>query len=246
MEKNKELNESERKILQTLLLAPDYKLRWNELLEKTKLSKRTLSKSLQRLQECGYVHRFLDPKSTEYPPPVYYQLAEERKDVIAPLLFSIYSFYYAMGLLENIMKAPTLTPISSLTEPLKIMARRLFARSFFAFIKYLETGNPNWYAYVKDDLSINPLMLFQIGFALLPNVDIKAKADEKEMNGLSIIELKYTEISIPQKNAKKYIEGLKWIVKKAFPKEFDELEKIFQASIKFDLQENSQKVSKDS
>lgn len=57
------------------------RIRYSELQEKTGLSTATLTKHLKKLKN-GIVERKVDSESSEYPPPVYYQL---RKNVFPKL-----------------------------------------------------------------------------------------------------------------------------------------------------------------
>lgn len=62
---------SEAKILSELMEAPQQGLRWKELLERTKISSRTLKKRLKELENKGTVERRPDHDSGEYPTPIY-------------------------------------------------------------------------------------------------------------------------------------------------------------------------------
>lgn len=97
------MRESEKTILQTLMSAPNQQLRWSDLLQKTELSKRTLSLSLKDLQRKGSVKRFVDSHAKEYPPPVYYKLAIEalHMEHAQRSLFSVLSMYLFNEILEG-------------------------------------------------------------------------------------------------------------------------------------------------
>ncbi|MCW4019965.1 MAG: winged helix-turn-helix transcriptional regulator, partial [Candidatus Bathyarchaeota archaeon] len=98
------MRESEKTILQTLMSASNQQLRWSDLLQKTELSKRTLSLSLKDLQRKGLVKRFVDSHAKEYPPPVYYKLAIEalHMEHTQRGLFSILSMHLFNDILEGV------------------------------------------------------------------------------------------------------------------------------------------------
>jgi len=87
MPKNKEsevtLSEVENSILDKLMKAPRFQLRWTELMNKTGFSSRTLSRRLKNLENKKRVKRLLDTETRKYPPPVYYQLIGEDERRIA-------------------------------------------------------------------------------------------------------------------------------------------------------------------
>ena len=61
----------------TLSRAKGRKLRWSHLLEKTKLSRRTLSLRLKELEKENVIERVVDATSKAYPPPVFYILKQD-------------------------------------------------------------------------------------------------------------------------------------------------------------------------
>ena len=56
------------------------KARFTELVERTGLSRSTISRNLKALEEMGYVRRIVDSESKDYPPPVWYLLTEKGHD----------------------------------------------------------------------------------------------------------------------------------------------------------------------
>jgi DNA-binding HxlR family transcriptional regulator len=72
------------KILKALLKKSPQK--WSELLQVTKLSSRTLSRSLKELEKQGSVLRQVKVENG-YPPPVYYGLLIKNIEDIEPLIF---------------------------------------------------------------------------------------------------------------------------------------------------------------
>jgi len=77
MKTETEPKKSEKRIIEALTFAENQKLRWNDLVAKTKLSKRALSQSLKSLQKQQQIRRIVGAQTEEYPPPVYYQLVNE-------------------------------------------------------------------------------------------------------------------------------------------------------------------------
>lgn len=71
---------NEQKILTALMSQKDRKLRWNELKAQTGLSKRTLALILQDLtsNKRKILKRIVDVDSSAYPPPVFYELIDEK------------------------------------------------------------------------------------------------------------------------------------------------------------------------
>jgi DNA-binding HxlR family transcriptional regulator len=73
--------ESEDRIIKALMRAnlldkDKRELSWTELLEQTKLSRRSLSIRLRSMEKSGLVRRRVDTSSGEYPPHVYYRLVQ--------------------------------------------------------------------------------------------------------------------------------------------------------------------------
>lgn len=66
-------------ILKTLAKAGKHTLRYEELVEQTKLSKTTISDQLKKLLEEGIVERIQTTES--YPPPVYYKSLESEEEL---------------------------------------------------------------------------------------------------------------------------------------------------------------------
>lgn len=77
--------ETEAKIMKVLVIKSP--VRWNELLEYTELSSRTLKKALDRMQDNGIVNRKMS-SGREYPPPVYYRLTQKGKRQVVAQLFA--------------------------------------------------------------------------------------------------------------------------------------------------------------
>ena len=69
-----QLKDSELAIL--WLLKKDGKLRWEDLVKKSGYSRRWVHKNIRGLVETGFVEREQDRNSNQYPPPVYYSLAD--------------------------------------------------------------------------------------------------------------------------------------------------------------------------
>lgn len=81
-----ELKKSEQRIIEALTFTENQKLRWGDLVKKTGLSKRALSQSLSTLVKQQRIRRLVDSETDEYPPPVYYQLVNERERRFAEMV----------------------------------------------------------------------------------------------------------------------------------------------------------------
>ena len=53
------------------------KLRWSELKKQLTVCQRTLSTRLHELQKEGIITRTVDISTSEYPPPVFYEISQE-------------------------------------------------------------------------------------------------------------------------------------------------------------------------
>lgn len=74
----KEEKEKSKATIILALSSAGGRLRWSDLLEKTGLSKRTLSLRLKDLEEKeGLIRRVVDTETKKYPPPVYYELTKQ-------------------------------------------------------------------------------------------------------------------------------------------------------------------------
>jgi DNA-binding HxlR family transcriptional regulator len=171
------------------ILALESPLRWSDLLEKTKLSSRTLKKTLDRLVNELSVYR--EQKNDQgYPPPVFYGLTLIGEEDAQP-------FHYGHRLGEYIFGAPIRTPLDVQSadfiekftvkgqngdirtlerrwktpytgmENVKIiesMGRRVGIAYLYSILQSYDKNNFAWYHYALENLfnaAYFPLMFFR-------------------------------------------------------------------------------------
>jgi DNA-binding HxlR family transcriptional regulator len=239
---NKQSAASESRVLKALLQKSPQT--WSELLEVTKLSSRTLRKALLRLERQGKVFRRVDT-GEKYPPPVLYGLTDVGRQSLAPLVFASEARQWWLGFqlqweraeffkyttADSLgMKIPAKGIFENLDAGarLQAMARRFFAAKLFMLIKALETNDSAWSEMVPEDL-FDPYLLLQLGVPLEPlrrteegKVVAEAAAKVKTHSPL-IFEETWKKLKLPD-SALAY---LKAVFKAAFPKEFEELQKLY-------------------
>ena len=131
---------SERKILSELMEAPQRGLRWKELLERTKISSRTLKKRLEDLENKGIVERRADADSREYPTPIYYVLrtmpSKRRRRLHTEKTLLSHSISQFQAAAENLSMNDS--------EFLITMARQISTSLLYAFLFSIrETSEPS-------------------------------------------------------------------------------------------------------
>ncbi|MEM3873858.1 MAG: winged helix-turn-helix transcriptional regulator [Candidatus Bathyarchaeia archaeon] len=230
---------SEKKVLQALMSKSP--MSWSELLAATQVSSRTLSKALNRLESKGLVYRKIEP-TDKYPPPVLYGLTPQSVEVLEPILFGGLSFWWALGFnVEKSFYAETEEGFISgfYSENIRFLEAllRILARVFYGFIKYLETGNRDWYELTKYPLELNPIFLEYFGISTRWKMKIK----EKPLRGVTIYEITAWEY----KFSKSEFEELKKKCQKMFKKEWRKLEEI-HANVLRNLELLKQKLEKQS
>ena len=238
---NKLATASENKVLKALMQKTPQT--WSELKEATKISSRTLRKALLRLENQGKVFRQI-ATGKKYPPPVLYGLTEVGKKSLAPLIFSAKTWNYILGweykwkkaeLNMNQLKIPLKNVCAralSVEERLQIMAKRFFAVKLFGLLKTLETGDNSWFELVSEGLPVTPNLLVQL------NIPLKALDQTKEGEVIARAEVKILEQEplIFKEDWRCYLDNeavtrLKNVLSHAFPKEYEELQKLYNECI---------------
>jgi DNA-binding PadR family transcriptional regulator len=206
MTQNKQMLYSEIKVLKALKEKTPQT--WSELLTQTKLSSRTLQKTLKRLENAGKIHRKVEDIG-KYPPPVFYGLTKEGQaythECLEPFLYMQYAFECLMGLPPSLEYIYFTEKEEQRTEKIKkkyadmppkkryeILAKKFFAVKMFSLINFLETENELW----VDE-----------GAFLLPTI-------------LSLAE------SEGEADLKKKAEQLRASLAEAFPREYEKLQRI--------------------
>ena len=226
---------SEKKILSALLKKSP--LTWTQLLQATKLSSRTLHKALIRLENQGKVFRKIEV-SDKYPPPVLYGLAD--RDAALPILFESYATNYILGLSpqwqqaeireeekEVKIKLEVKNDYAGLTlaERYQILALRLFATKLFCLLQALNSGNELWLTGIGEGLPLIPEFLIQLG---LQEIKTEAKTEKiTELDNSLIFKLKPTIFL-----TKEAVKQLRNMFQNALPKEYSELQKIYEKCLK--------------
>jgi len=181
---------------------------WSELLTQTKLSSRTLQKTLKRLENAGKIYRKVEDTG-RYPPPVFYGLTKEGQvythERLEPFLFMQYAFECLVGLPPSLEYIYFTEKEKQKIEKIKekyanmppktryqILAKKFFAVKIFSLINFLETKNELW---------------IDEGVFLLPTI-------------LSLME------SEGEADLKKKAEQLRASLAEAFPQEYEKLQQI--------------------
>ena len=230
---NKLAAASENKVLKALMQKTPQT--WSELKEATKISSRTLRKALLRLENQGKVFRQI-ATGKKYPPPVLYGLTEAGKKSLASLIFSAKTWNYILGWEYKWEKAETNTnqvkiPLKnvyqnlSVEERLQVMARRFFVTKLFGLLKTLETGDSSWLELVSEGLPVTPFLLLQLNIPKEGDVIGRAKTKILEQEPLIFKE----DWSCYLDN--EAVTRLKNVLSHAFPKEYEELQKLYNECI---------------
>lgn len=237
---NKLAAASENKVLKALMQKSPQT--WSELKEATKISSRTLRKALLRLEKQGKIFRQI-AVGKKYPPPVLYGLTDVGKKSLAPLIFSAKTLYYIWGweckwekaeLTINQLKIPLKNVYQNLSveERLQVMARRFFVTKLFGLLKALETGDSNWFELVSEGLPVIPHLLMQLN---IPPKTLN-RTKEGEVIARADAEILEQEPLIFKEDWRCYLDNeaatrLKNVLSHAFPKEYEELQKLYNECI---------------
>jgi DNA-binding HxlR family transcriptional regulator len=126
------------------------KLSWSELLKTTGLSKRTLATQLDELEKQNTVVRSVDRETTNYPPPVYYELTEHARDRYKPLL-DLLNYQRALGEIEaSIITGPEAT-VENIVERANLFGGPILSLFLLTLLQYdvkpeqIQTALALWY-----------------------------------------------------------------------------------------------------
>jgi DNA-binding HxlR family transcriptional regulator len=174
--------ESERIVITNLTLKSPQ--RWSDLLERSKMSSRTLRKTLKRLEEKGLVYRQMK-QGDKYPPPVLYGLSSEGKKGIDPILFSTNIWQYILGTeVEWNVKGQGEFSMSlklekqNIQERIEAIGRKLGSFYLFSIFKYFQDRNIDWITEAKKLFTCDPLTIHALELADL-NIEQGSKYQSK-------------------------------------------------------------------
>lgn len=228
---------SDNKVLKALMQKSPQT--WTQLVEATGLSTRTLRKALKRLEKQSLIYRKVDATG-KYPPPVLYGLTPQGSKALAPIIFAIKSYNYALGLRleawnakqtdKKVVLTQTLeNELASLplTKRLQIIGRRLFARALFSFLQTLKTGDSSWLE--NTNFSLTPELLVQ--FELFQKED-KALGHAQCIgeHGKDVVLKMDLSYRLEQLSSK--IEAFEKALAEAFPEEYKQLQQILKECLK--------------
>lgn len=238
--------QNQNKIIQLLNEQP---LTFKQIIEKSSLSRSVVNEHLKALEEQGLIKK--EYKNTK----LLNVLTRKGEKSLAPFVFAIKSQHYAEGLIlenEKAEKIKTqgeeegiLIPVTDLFKGLKpeermqIMARRFFVRGLFGFLITLRTGERSWVDEVAGSFPISAEFMVQLGLCPDALKETIIKDKHVQVQGESILHIigEYGGESIA-KNVKetfklspKTINQFILTLTKTFPKEMEELTKIYEKVI---------------
>ncbi len=168
----KDEREKNREKIITVLSKYDKRgLRWSELLKQSKLSRGTVNDILNDLLIKGNVKKYIDTKSSKYPPPVMYFLTEKYFDE-EHHFFSNFANVFQNKIQLDFAKA------KSTEEVLKIFELNVGILSSYKVIEALSAKSKdeanNWLSVLNDDLQL----LLMIELSLRADTSKKLKLDD--------------------------------------------------------------------
>jgi DNA-binding HxlR family transcriptional regulator len=226
--------ESEEKILRALVLESPQ--RWSSILDKTKLSTKTLKKTLDRMRAAGLVYR-QTKTSDEYPPPILYGLTPKGKNTVKPILFAMEAFQFLTGLEYSQYKIEEKDPTIILEledvfrgrEPKDVLmeiGRRVSALHLYTILLSLKEKNTEFADAVLTkgfDLRLY-LALYRVVKGRVPTLHA-AKTEVVNIGDEVFLRSKWHQVEALEKEQ---IASLQALLKQIYPKEVEALDKIME------------------
>jgi len=145
--------ESFNRIVSTL---SDRTLTWSQILNETKLSKRTLSQRLKDMKQRGLLTRKMDTSPSTYPPNVHYTLTKKAQRTYSPIVEAVKKAKH-VGNLEPLRHTLTTADIQKILE----------SSFYFAGYNFLFTMKSILEANIRDEDAAS----FVFAFTFYPSMD---------------------------------------------------------------------------
>lgn len=220
--------ESERTVIRELVKKSPQ--RWSNLLASTKISSRTLKNTLMRLEEKGAVYRRVE-QGKEYPPPVFYGLSSEGKEIGDPMLFALNVWPYVLGLRFD-WKAVGPKEVSigiviktkDKKQRIASLGRRLSALCLFALLQTFKEQNTDWLLEARNLLNYDPFTVMTLD---LDNLKIKTEGRVERLGGQNFLALPQN-LEFDYTVKKEKIEELEKILKEVYAEEIQAFERVLK------------------
>lgn len=186
------------------------------------VSERTVFRVLNQLVKEGVLQKNVEPTHRTWYKPT---------NSLTPALFSVYSFWHALGYKPRPVSTRENEPKALLLEAekkfsLEDMLVRVLIRSLYGLLKTLETGNREWYEYTKNPLTLNPFMLTFFGLNL--NKVVGQTSKHAKTGGLELYTITTWELNLTQEE----INEIKRKIQETFPEEWRQLDMLYEAALK--------------
>jgi DNA-binding HxlR family transcriptional regulator len=222
--------ESENTVLRQLTIKSPQ--RWSDLLSSTRISSRTLKKALDRLGKKGFVHRQVE-QGKDYPPPVLYGLSSKGREISDPIFFATTARPYILGLgLEweakgkNDFTIGIRTTVEDMEKRIAVIGRRLAAFYLFIFLKGIEEKNTDWVDEAQKIVDYDPFMVFALG---LDAIKLQTFGEVEGYGERRLLRLP-GNLEFTYNISREKLMELKKLLKKVYPEEIQEFEKILKAN----------------